>query len=696
MQLFQVKDKPLKAIKYALYGLIGLVVLAIAGAAVFALTFDPNRYKDQIERLAQEKTGRTLKLSGDLAVAFWPSLGANVGGVTLSEKASDAQFLALESAHASVALMPLLRGEVIVDGVRVSGLKAQVVKDKNGRFNFQDLLGEDKPKAVPEKKESSGGQTVAFDIASVTVEKSAVSYRDLATGQALELSDFNLSTGRIAEKADGKVKLSAHVKGNQPALDLKVDLASGYKVDLPAKSYALSGLDAKVSGKQGKDTIEAKLAAPSLLVSADSAKGEAVTAEFRLKGETRSAEAVMKLAGLQGSAKALVVPQFSADIAVTDPGLPMKSIKVPLSGSLRADLEKQTAEADIKAKIDESNLQAKIGLAKFSPPAYRFDVNIDQLNLDRYFPPEKAAAAGSSKESPGKAADTPVDLSALKGLDASGKLQVGALQARGLKMAKVNAELRAANGRAELAPHSAELYGGSVSGAIALQADGNRVAVKEKLTGISIGPLLRDFAQQDRLEGKGNVALDVTSTGASVNAMKKALAGTARVDLRDGAIKGINVAQVLRKAKTALSGGEKSEAANQAEQTDFSEMSASFTIKNGVAHNEDLEVKSPLVRVTGKGDIDIGNSKIDYVTKAAVVATTQGQGGADLAELKGLTVPVHLSGTFDNLSYKVNYGAVAADLAKSRAGEKIKERVGSQKEKLEEKLGGKLKDLLKR
>jgi AsmA protein len=595
-----------------------------------------------------------------------------------------------------VALMPLLRGEVIVDGVRVSGLKAQVVKDKNGRFNFQDLLGEDKPKAVPEKKESSGGQTVAFDIASVTVEKSAVSYRDLATGQALELSDFNLSTGRIAEKADGKVKLSAHVKGNQPALDLKVDLASGYKVDLPAKSYALSGLDAKVSGKQGKDTIEAKLAAPSLLVSADSAKGEAVTAEFRLKGETRSAEAVMKLAGLQGSAKALVVPQFSADIAVTDPGLPMKSIKVPLSGSLRADLEKQTAEADIKAKIDESNLQAKIGLAKFSPPAYRFDVNIDQLNLDRYFPPEKAAAAGSSKESPGKAADTPVDLSALKGLDASGKLQVGALQARGLKMAKVNAELRAANGRAELAPHSAELYGGSVSGAIALQADGNRVAVKEKLTGISIGPLLRDFAQQDRLEGKGNVALDVTSTGASVNAMKKALAGTARVDLRDGAIKGINVAQVLRKAKTALSGGEKSEAANQAEQTDFSEMSASFTIKNGVAHNEDLEVKSPLVRVTGKGDIDIGNSKIDYVTKAAVVATTQGQGGADLAELKGLTVPVHLSGTFDNLSYKVNYGAVAADLAKSRAGEKIKERVGSQKEKLEEKLGGKLKDLLKR
>ena len=724
----------MKAIKYALYGLIGLVVLAIAGATVFALTFDPNRYKDQIERLAKEKTGRTLKLSGDLAVAVYPSLGAKVGGVTLSEKASDAQFLALESAHASVALMPLLRGEVIVDGIRVSGLKAQIVKDKNGRFNFQDLLGEDKPAAKPAEKPEAGGEPVKFDIAGVTLEKSAVSYRDLATGQQFQLDDVNLSTGRIAERADGKLKFSVQAKGNKPALDAKVELASDYKFDLPAKSFALSKLDAKVSGAaagltnlalsakgdvaadpgkneyrvsglnldfkgmQGKDALEAKLAAPSLVIAADTAKGEAVSAEFRLKGENRSAEAVMKLAGVQGSAKALAVPQFSAELTATDPSLPMKSVKIPLSGSLRADLDKQTAQADIKAKIDESNLQAKLGLAKFSPPAYRFDVNIDQLNVDRYFPPEKTAASGASGSKPAPAAaDTPVDLSALKGLDASGKLQVGALQARGLKMAKVHAEVRAANGRAEVAPHSAELYGGSVAGAIALQADGNRVSVKEKLTGIAIGPLLRDFAQQDRLEGKGNVALDVTSSGATVNAMKKALGGTARVDLRDGAIKGINIAQVLRKAKTALGGADdKAQAASQSEQTDFSEMSASFAIKNGVAHNEDLEVKSPLVRVTGKGDIDIGNSKIDYVTKAAVVATTQGQGGADLAELKGLTVPVHLTGTFDNLSYKVNYGAVAADLAKSRAGEKIKERVGGQREKLEEKLGGRLKDLLKR
>jgi len=101
-------------------------------------------------------------------------------------------------------------------------------------------------------------------------------------------------------------------------------------------------------------------------------------------------------------------------------------------------------------------------------------------------------------------------------------------------------------------------------------------------------------------------------------------------------------------------------------------MTASFTIKNGVAHNEDLDMKAPLFRVSGKGDIDIGNSTMDYVTNATVVATTTGQGGADLAQLSGLTVPVRLVGPFDALKYHVDYTAAATQFARSKAGERLK------------------------
>jgi AsmA protein len=242
-----------------------------------------------------------------------------------------------------------------------------------------------------------------------------------------------------------------------------------------------------------------------------------------------------------------------------------------------------------------------------------------------------------------------------------------------------------ANGRADIAPHSANLYEGKVTGALSLQADGNRITLKEDLAGVAIGPLLKDVSQKDLLEGRGNVSLDVNAAGRTVEAMKRALAGSAKVQLKDGAIKGFNLAEALRKAKTAFGSKEEKVAADQKQQTDFSEMSASFAIKNGVAHNEDLDMKAPLFRVGGKGDIDIGNSSLDYTTKATVVATSKGQGGADLEKLSGLTVPVHLHGPFDALKYDVNYGAVASDLAKSKAGEKI-----------EKQLGGKLKGLLGR
>src|SRR3954467_13122373 len=96
-----------KILNWTLLGFGALVLLVVAAVAIFAMTFDPNRYKPEIERIAKEQTGRTLKLKGDLAVAVWPSLGAKVAGVTLSEHAADQEFLSLESAHASVALLPL-------------------------------------------------------------------------------------------------------------------------------------------------------------------------------------------------------------------------------------------------------------------------------------------------------------------------------------------------------------------------------------------------------------------------------------------------------------------------------------------------------------------------------------------------------------------------------------------------------------
>jgi len=501
----------LKLLKIALWLVGGLILLALAAVAIFAATFDPNRYRDDVERLVKERTGRTLQLKGPIEMAFWPSLGARVSGVSLSERAADREFLSLASAHASVALMPLLRGEVTVDRVRVSGLKAQIVKDKEGRFNFQDLIepkpGE-KPAAKAAEKKSAGGP-VQFDIAGIRIEGAALAYRDLASGQDVSLSDFNLETGRIAENAQGKIDLSTRLKRNAPPLDAKLALNGTYSL-----------------------------------------RPEAIGVEFT-------------------------------------------------------------------SKLDDSTIQGKLDIARAAQMSYGFDLNIDQINLDRYLASseKKKPAAAEKKAESKKGQDAPVDLSGLKGLNAKGQLQIGALQVQGLKLANLKTGLNVAGGKAEVGPHSASLYEGSLAGSLTLDGNANRVALKETLTNIAVGPLLRDFAEQDRVEGRGNVSLDVATAGKSVNAMKSALAGSAKVQLRDGAIKGVNVGELLRKARSALGGGGGEGQADAKEKTDFSELSASFVIKNGVAHNEDLDVKAPLFRVGGAGDIDIGKSTIDYVAR---------------------------------------------------------------------------------
>ena len=593
----------MKWLKYSLYGVLALVVLLAAGAAILALTFDPNQYKGEVEKLVKERTGRTLKFHGDVKLAFWPSLGVSVGKVTLSRRASAHDFAAIDSAHVAVRLLPLLSGEALVDQVRVAGLKASVIRAKGGKFDFEDLLGAagaKQPPAAPAKPAK-----VKFDVAGIQLENGTLAYKDEGSGQTLEVAHLELRTGRIAEDVPGKLGFGAQLKGKQPLVDAKVALEAGYRFSLARQEYALDGLSLKVEG---------------------------TAADF-------------------------------------------SRLALAVSGGVRADVAKESLSADLTVKFDETTVKAKAAMAKFAAPHYTFDVDVDRLNLDRYLaasPKGKPAAGANAKVE----VDVPVDLSGLKGLSADGKLSVGALQVQGLKLAELKAQLRAAGGRADLAPHSAKLYEGTLQGALTLNANGNRVALKETLANVAIGPLVKDLMGRDALEGRGNVTLDVTAAGATVNAMKKMLAGTARVVLRDGAVKGFNLTEALRKSKAAF--GSKSaqqQASDPSQRTDFSEMSASFVIRNGVARNDDLDVKAPLVRLGGAGDIDIGNAQLNYVARATVVASAKGQGGADLDHLAGLTVPVKLSGPFDAPKYEIDYRALASGAAKAKAKEKVQQKL---------------------
>lgn len=742
----------MKILKYALLGLGALLLLAGGVFAYVAATFDPNQYKPQLVQAVKDRTQRTLKLDGDIKLSFWPSIGAKIGKASLSERGSEKEFAQVDEAHVSLKLLPLLSRQVVADTVRVKGLRANVVRTKDGRTNMDDLAGAPPPKDAPAPKEAG----LAIDIAGVVIEDATVTYTDQAAGTAYTLSKLDLKSGRIAPGVPAKIDLKVHAQSKKPVLDLQAALKTELTF-VPGKSVALKDLDldakgaaagisglalkatgaatanvesgefaaeklnVSLKGKSGKDTLDVKIEAPRLRLAADKATGDKVSVVANISGPDGTTKATLALPGIEGTSQAfrsaaaqldlevkradlefkakmtspltgnakaqqVSLPQLKASITASGPNLPGKSIAGELAGSASVDGTKQTARADLAGKIAESNLKAQFSVADFTPLALTFNLDVDQLDVDRYLPP-KAADAGKGNEGKGKGdagrkqqPEKPFDLTALRNLKANGKVRFGSFKANNVKASNVRADVKAAGGRVEVSPLTAGFYQGNLSSAVTINAAPAvpTFAVKHSMTGINVGAFLRDLADNDTLEGKGDVTLDVITQGNTVSAMKKALNGKAAMKVNDGAIKGIDIAGSIRNARASLGAlrGEKTQQADKRQKTDFSELVATFSIKNGVAHNNDLSMKSPLVRAGGEGEINIAEDTINYLLKASIVGSLKGQGGRGVEDLKDVTVPVRVSGALDSPSYKIDFGAVATDTAKARVKDEIQKRLG--------------------
>jgi AsmA protein len=341
---------------------------------------------------------------------------------------------------------------------------------------------------------------------------------------------------------------------------------------------------------------------------------------------------------------------------------------------------------DLSGNLAGSKLKARLGIAGFGPSAYTFDIDLDQLDVDRLMPAATPAAKGggtppaaSASAAPAAAPAQPFDLSALKTLRADGNVRIGALTAGNLKLQNLRAGLKAAGGRLVVSPLNAGLYQGTLEGSATVDAASKvpAFALKQTLAGVSLAPLLKDLANNETLEGRGTITADLNTRGGTADALKRALGGTAALQLADGALKGIDIAGAIRSAKARLGAlkGEQTQQADTRQKTDFSELTASFRISDGVARNNDLSMKSPLLRVGGEGEINIGADTLNYLVKASIVGTSKGQGGRETEDLRGLTIPVRVSGPLKAPSYRLDFGAMVTDTVKQKAEDAIKKRV---------------------
>ncbi|MGX5801494.1 AsmA family protein [Bradyrhizobium sp. Arg314] len=267
-------------------------------------------------------------------------------------------------------------------------------------------------------------------------------------------------------------------------------------------------------------------------------------------------------------------------------------------------------------------------------------------------------AVAGGKQKPGGAADAPIDLSFLKGIDARIEVAADKLGYGKAFAGPVATVLTIADGKAHLNVPQSPFYGGTI--AAEMTADGSRDAASLELNtaiaGAAAAPLLHDATDFDRIEGTLDATAAVSGSGKTTRSLARSLGGKAATKFSDGAFRGIDIAEVYNNLAGLLAGGFKQD---QAKKTTFTELGASFAIENGVAQTTDISLLGPLLRMDGSGKIDLADQTLDMHLNPRVVASLAGQGGE--VAVKGIGVPIMVQGPLSAPRAYPDLSALAKD-----------------------------------
>ena len=617
----------MKALKWLLIIGGGLVALVIAALLLIPLFVDVNQYKPEIEKQVASATGRPFAIKGDLHLSLFPWAGVSFSDLHLGSPQgfTEKDLLFVKSFDVRMKLLPLLSKNVQVERFVIEGPKIVLEKNKDGRANWEGLgkpaeKGAPKPgpQAAP-KGPVEGLPLKSLAVGEFAVRKGALLYIDHSSGSRKEISDLNLELKDVSLDNPIRFVLSALMDKMSLSVEGKIgpvgkDLGKG-KVPLDVSVTAFKEMTMNLKGN-----VENLMAAP----------------KFDLALAT-NAFSPRKVFDAMGTA----FPVKTADQAALS--------RVSLKSKIKGTTENVSLSEGM-LELDESKLVFSAAAKDFSKPDLAFDLNLDKINLDRYLPPPSEKEEGEAKAKEGKPAEAKkTDYTPLRKMVLDGKVRVGMLTAKGLKIQDIQLKVTGRNGVFHLDPLLANLYQGNISAKAAMDVrqDIPRTNMDFQTKSVQAGPLLQDLLKKDFLEGTANANASISMAGDEPEQIKKTLNGKGQFLFTDGAIKGIDLANMVRNVTSSFGLGQQGA---EKPRTDFSELDAPFTITNGLVDTQGTSLASPLIRVLATGKANLVDESLDFRVEPKFVGTLKGQG--DTKERSGVTVPVLVKGTFNSPSFQ--------------------------------------------
>ncbi|WP_414464007.1 AsmA family protein [Hyphomicrobium sp. DY-1] len=656
-----------------------LVVLFVGGAGVGYLVLNPpsDFIRQKITEQVKARTGRDLVIAGPATFAFFPELGVSLHEVSLSAPAGmDGTLLHAEALQVSVEPMSLLQQRPKINAVTLRQPVFDFHVDKNGRNNWKFATNRAPTQVAELQRAGTLRDAGAFDVAvaevegnsvaipsvsnvqldNVRIEDGTIRFSDDRTGRKSQVSGINVKLGLPSLESplvangnlvwrdqrldfDGKIENVRGLLMNAPA-HLTFSTSNGlihasYSGDLTVQDGAI--LDGQVSAKADSARQLAEwfgsrlppvtgfgpLSIEGKLQTADNVT-EFSNATFALDGET--AKGTIKVT--TGGAR----PFVEANLAIS-----------------ALDLNKYLTNAVVGALATESaNAPAHPGPAA-APTAGPDEIQkLLQKQGTKVYGVEQRAGWSSER----------LNLTLLGIADGKARLSVGKLHFKNISIGQSSVDVTVNNRAMQASFNDVALYEGHGRGVLTLNgsADTANIGANFNLDSVSALPFLKDAANFGWVSGNANVKLQLAANGASQLQLIESLNGNAGFQFSNGAIVGFNLPGALRGLSQGNLGALRT---SPTEKTDFSALAATFTVTNGVAQNQDLQLVSPLLRATGSGVIHMPQRTVDYTVKPKLIASLEGQGGN--AQASGIEVPVRITGSWDHPSYHPDLNGVLAD-----------------------------------
>lgn len=329
-------------------------------------------------------------------------------------------------------------------------------------------------------------------------------------------------------------------------------------------------------------------------------------------------------------------PTIPVDFAVDMPDV----LKSQLTGHAEMRLSGDVVMINgVNGRLGDGAFNGWASVDIASKPLVKVDLDLQRLAI----PLAKTPEGGSGQPW----SNAPIDVSGLNYVDAQIRISANEAVIGDARLAPLALDAKLAGGVLKASTANLGAYGGQVSGEVILDATSGApsFAMHSDLVGVRALPLLQGLAEFDRIDGKLQAKLALRSAGTSQRALMANMQGTAFVNFQDGAIRGINIAQMIRSLTSGtLSGWQDNQSPSQEQSTDLSQLSASFRVDKGQAVTTDLNLIGPLVRVTGAGTIALDTKMMGFRVEPKLLMTTEGQGRA--AEPVGFGIPVMIQGTW--------------------------------------------------